>query len=371
MLATSSADITTPARSAAEHDRLVAALAARHPVLAAEGFEHHLFRTGDSVLKVYRWFRSRGLSLEGELALRDQQRALHEIYAPLLEARVVALDREGAPCAGERASCHALSMRLADQLPAEAWERRTEAAGWSRRAGIALAACHRRAESVSLGSSDAAGALEKLLVDAARVHDRERRRFPVGRPLTDLVRARAGHLARRTRAAAGRQVPLCHGDLNIGNLVVSAGEVQFIDAGLAMPAGVGLEVAIPFDAGWDVALLGQSIALFGGQPAAHRFARSYAEAAGVAPVALGDDLLYWRALALLLTLAATMRYSAEILDPGRPFPPRRRPGFRLETYVGWLVSSLSIVLAASHADAAANWTGWPVTQPTAARHTEG
>lgn len=360
MLAKSSADIPS-ARSAADHERLVAALSARYPLLAADGFEHHLFRTGGEVLKVYRWFRSQALPLEAELALREAQRALHEVYAPRLSARVVSLDARGEECAAgsPRAACHALAMRLAGEIPVDAWVQRGSAADWSRRAGGTLAGCHRRAPRVPVDGGDPAGALERLLVDAARIYDAERRRCPVERPLADLVRARAGRLARETRAAAGRQVLASHGDLNTGNLVVAAGEVQFIDAGLAMPAGVGLEVDVPFDAGWDLALLGQSIALFGGRPAARRFVRAYAFAAGADRGVLGGDLLYWRALALVLTLAATMRYAAEIRDPARPFAPRRRPGFRLETYVRWLVASLSMVLRASHADAAANWSGWP------------
>jgi hypothetical protein len=151
-------------------------------------------------------------------------------------------------------------------------------------------------------------------------------------------------------------VVTCHGDLNTGNLVVCEGEVQFIDAGLAMPDGVGLAVEVPFDGGWDLALLAQSVALFGGGAAARDLVAAYAGEAGVTAAALAGDLRYWRALALLLTLAATMRYSAEIQDPARPFALRRLPGFRLETYVRWLVASLSMVLAASRGDAAADWT---------------
>lgn len=371
MLVKSSAEAPPAARSAAVHQRLVAALSERHPLLAGEGFEHHLFRVGDRVLKVYRWFRAADLALEAERELREAQRALHDVYAPRLAASVVALDVRGDSCppGSARASCYALSMRLAGEIPADVW-RHLEASAWSRRAGAALADCHRRAPRVAVASPDPAGALERLLVDAARIHDGERRRFPVERPLGDLVRARAGRLARRARAAARRQAVACHGDMNTGNLVVWAGDVQFIDPGLAMPAGVGLEVAIPFDAGWDVALLGQSIALFGGRQAARWFVGAYAGAAGVGRNLLGEDLLYWRALALVLTLGATMRYSAEILDPGRPFAPRRRPGFRLETYVRWLVSSLETVLEASDSDATANWTGWPADPPTGARYTE-
>ena len=371
MLVKSSADTPPTARSAAVHQRLVAALSARHPLLAGEGFEHHLFRVGDTVLKVYRWFRAAGLSLEAELELREEQRVLHQVYAPRLAASVVALDVRGDPCPprSAQACCYALSMRLAEEIPADVW-RHLEASAWSRRAGAALADCHRCAPRVVVASPDPAGVLEQLLVDAARLHDGERRRFPVARPLGDLVRARAGRLARRARAAARRQVVASHGDMNTGNLVVCAGDVQFIDPGLAMPAGVGLDVPVPFDAGWDVALLGQSIALFGGRQAARWFVGAYAAAAGIGRNLLGEDLLYWRALALVLTLGATMRYSAEILDPGRPFAPRQRPGFRLETYVRWLVSSLQAVLEASDTDATANWTGWPADPPTGARYME-
>jgi hypothetical protein len=178
MLAKSSADPTPAIRSAAAHERLIAALSARHPPLAAEGFEHHLFRTGDSVLKVYRWFRSGALSLDAELVLRDEQRSLHEVYAPRLETRVVALDAGGERCArgSARACCYALTMRLADELPAEVWRERNSAVLWSERAGAALAACHRRAPRVAFACSDRAAALEELLVDAAHLYDVERRR---------------------------------------------------------------------------------------------------------------------------------------------------------------------------------------------------
>lgn len=321
------------------HSALIERLACVYGLLANQGLESHLFVVGNRVLKIYQWFLMADLDLEEEFKLRKQQRWLLSIYAPRLDARLIAVSADGSIFAASAETfCYGLLISRGNPFFESVWEPASgpERIDWATWIGTTLAARHVDAPLQTTKFHEDRTILKawiKEVLDRITAYEIGLELLPQA---WQCILKAVDSLLQSGDIWTPATVPVVHGDLNLSNIVLAANnEPQFIDPGPALLLGIGLRKPNEWtlDSWWDAALLSKHFLEHGGAQVRDAFLRGYSDRLGVSHAFTLSRLRYWQALCYLMIVAVCCKRWHDFQEESNPFAKFLRVrGISLSTY---------------------------------------
>ena len=325
-------------RSYESYSRLIELLSAQYGKMEYQGLESYLFPVDGRLLKIYQWFLLDGVGLAEELKLWQYQQQLLSIYAPRLEAQVIALSPDAVKDAPSGdVFCYGILMARGEPFVSTVWsqasaeERRRLAETIGRTlaerhlaAPQQAALFHADSEVLSAWTSEVLEIIGRYPISSNIVPD----------AASEIVGA-IKHMIQNGEIAQPLTVPLVHGDLNLSNIVLSANELQFIDPGPALLFGIGIKdpKAWTLDVWWDVVVFANALLRQGIPQARDAFLRSYCDAWAITIAEMEARLRYWEALHDLMVVAICCKRWQDFQDAENPFAQyMQQRGLSLHSY---------------------------------------
>ena len=310
------------ARNESRYRRFISSLRDTYLSLPTQGFESHLFVHSGWVFKVYRWFLFRELSLAEEEKAWERQQSLLEIYAPALEGHVIALMENGhlsTDLSIGDVFCYGLRIRKGLSFLDTHWKDASveQRVVWAKKIGKSIAAYHQGARKVPARFYAHPEILQGWLIELGKLLERHRIERPIIPPIPNAILLGTGSWS----ISDERYIPIAHGDLNLANIVLYQGQIQFIDPGNALPWGVGMynPAGMTLGVGWDLTAMGTSFAWHGDEYYAQVFLENYADAVGLTRDALAHKMRYWQILFYLMIVTICLKEWETYSAPQNPF----------------------------------------------------
>ncbi len=274
--------------------------------MPVQGFESHLFEQRGWVLKIYRWFLLKKLSIAEEKLVWESQQRLLDLYAPDLASHLIAFTEDGrwsTDLLAEGTFCYGLRMRKATSFLERHWKKDLDQQkiDWARKIGISLASYHEQAPKVPSPFYNCPATLLEWLAELCEIMERYRKSHPIIPPMGEAILRQAALLPALETNISNSYIPSIHGDLNLANIVLYGERIQFIDPGNALPLGIGMRqpTQMALDIGWDLAALATSFTWHGNKRHAEVFLQVYADTVGISKSTLALKMQYWQILFFL------------------------------------------------------------------------
>jgi hypothetical protein len=327
---------------------------AKYTPLHTGGYECHIFLEGSWILKVYKWFLLKGLSLEHEKSLWKNQKKRLDVYAPDLESTEMAFSSGGYRISDFNSSkifCCGLRIRKGVPLVEEKWKNAasSERINWAKKIGEKLAFYHKTSPRLPNPYYKNPRLLYNGVGEVCKILVANRGDHTFIPSMCTIVQTKLPHLRSLEESANQRFLTLVHGDLNLDNIVLKNNRIQFIDPGTALPIGLKISTfaGIPFDTGWDLATLSASLNWFEGKKCSEKFMETYARECHLKMEELNSRKQYWQMLYFLMIAAVCLKHSKELSVSHNPIHHLLKyRDFSFPMYIDYYLASALQVLGA-------------------------
>jgi hypothetical protein len=331
-----------PKRDIHRYEALIDSLHQRLGLFPAQGLESHLFLYEERILKVYQWFIARGLTLDQELRLWENQRWLLSIYAPALEAEVIALSSDGqiVPVSAE-VTCYGLLLARGEPFLESIWNTsdNTSRRQWMETIGISLAEYHLTAPEQSVDTPHNRTALFEQVEKVLAILRSFENRMPVLRVQDTFVLEAVRTLLESDQFEPLLVVKPSHGDPTLSNIILGADKsIQLIDPGPALLAGIGIQDPDRWrlDVWWDVAMLSKSVLEHGGAHMREVFLQAYFKRSCVSTSSSLLKFRYWLVLYYLMVITICLKRWDDFQSESNPFARLLDSrGITLDSYIAY------------------------------------